>query len=174
MMESLAKGLTTQPCFASGSVGYCETRSAGDPAACLCRSRLDVPCDAQGTLCSHEKAHRSVPAGRYAWSGLEPTDTLNPDPKPLTLKVYESLRRSEEFPKEKLEHFDTEGAEDLLYEMRNLGVSMRPATAEYIVDNDLDPFVSSGRRVAYVQCHALDQIEIPSHPERHGLTVSWI
>ena len=56
--------------------------------------------------------------------------------------MYESLRRSEEFPKEKLAHFDGEGTEELLYEMRNLGVSLRPATAEYIVDNDLDPYVS--------------------------------
>ena len=60
----------------------------------------------------------------------------------VSLQVYESLRRSEEFPKEKLAHFDGEGTEELLYEMRNLGVSLRPATAEYIVDNDLDPYVS--------------------------------
>lgn len=60
----------------------------------------------------------------------------------IVLQVYESLRRSEEFPKEKLSHFDGEGTEELLYEMRNLGVSLRPAAAEYIVDNDLDPYVS--------------------------------
>ena len=57
--------------------------------------------------------------------------------------MYESLRRSAEFPEEKLAHFDSEGAEDLLYEMRNLGIGLRPATAEYIVDNNLDPYVSA-------------------------------
>ena len=57
--------------------------------------------------------------------------------------MYESLRRSAEFPEEKLAHFDMEGAEDLLYEMRNLGVELRPATAEYIADNNLSPYVSS-------------------------------
>ena len=58
------------------------------------------------------------------------------------LQVYESLRRSADFPKEKLAHFDGEGCEDLLYEMRNLGVNLRAATAEYIADNNLDAFVS--------------------------------
>lgn len=57
--------------------------------------------------------------------------------------MYESLRRSADFPKEKLAHFDGEGCEDLLYEMRNLGVNLRAATAEYIADNNLDAFVSS-------------------------------
>lgn len=57
--------------------------------------------------------------------------------------MYESLRKSAEFPKEKLAHFDQEGTEDLLYEMRNLGVVLRPAAAEYIADNRLDPFVSA-------------------------------
>ena len=55
--------------------------------------------------------------------------------------MYESLRRASTFPNEKLSYFDTEGAEELLYEMRNLGVSLRPTTAEYIADNDLDPYV---------------------------------
>lgn len=59
------------------------------------------------------------------------------------LQVYESLRRASTFPNEKLSHFDQEGAEELLYEMRNLGVSLRPTTAEYIADNNLDPYVST-------------------------------
>ena len=59
------------------------------------------------------------------------------------LQVYESLRRAAAFPSEKLSHFDQEGAEELLYEMRNLGVSLRPTTAEYIADNNLDPYVST-------------------------------
>ena len=59
------------------------------------------------------------------------------------MQVYESLRRAAAFHSEKLSHFDQEGAEELLYEMRNLGVSLRPTTAEYIADNNLDPYVST-------------------------------
>ena len=59
------------------------------------------------------------------------------------MQVYESLRRASTFPNEKLSHFDQEGAEELLYEMRNLGVSLRPTTAEYIADNNLDPYVGA-------------------------------
>lgn len=55
--------------------------------------------------------------------------------------MYESLRRSADFPEEKLAAFDGEGAEELLYEMRNLGVDLRAATAEYIADNGLDAYV---------------------------------
>ena len=55
--------------------------------------------------------------------------------------MYESLRRSPDFPEEKLAAFDGEGAEELLYEMRNLGVDLRAATAEYIADNGLDAYV---------------------------------
>lgn len=77
------------------------------------------------------------------------------------MQVYESLRRSAEFPKEKLTHFDSEGAEELLYEMRNLGVNLRPATAEYIADNDLDPYVRPRTPAASPYCWAL--------PATHGL-----
>ncbi len=56
-------------------------------------------------------------------------------------QVYESLRRSPDFPEEKLAAFDGEDAEELLYEMRNLGVNLRAVTAEYIADNGLDAYV---------------------------------
>ena len=78
------------------------------------------------------------------------------------MQVYESLRRAAAFPSEKLSHFDQEGAEELLYEMRNLGVSLRPTTAEYIADNNLDPYVSA----RLVSCTAPRPTSLSGKPHR--------
>lgn len=48
------------------------------------------------------------------------------------------MARAEAFPADKLAYFDRERGEDLLLEMRYLPIYARPATAEYIVDNNLD------------------------------------
>lgn len=59
----------------------------------------------------------------------------------MILQVYESLKVSGQIPPEKLAFFDhEEGASQLSY-MRYLPVAARPATAIYIVDNNLDAVV---------------------------------
>ena len=58
--------------------------------------------------------------------------------------MYDSLKASGELPEETLAHFDTDGAEDLLYELRFLGVEKRVEPARYIVANNLDVKVLRG------------------------------
>ncbi len=54
--------------------------------------------------------------------------------------MYESLKKSGELSPAQLAYFDREDGAELLYEMRLLSTN-RPATAAYIVDNELDPTV---------------------------------
>ena len=89
---------------------------------------------------------RSLPSSDSRWK------QCIPKAEGVSVQVLESLRRAAEFPREKLAHFDSEGAEELLYEMRNLGVGLRAATAEYIADNDLDPFVRPRTPAALLCC----------------------
>ena len=57
--------------------------------------------------------------------------------------MYDSLKASGQIPPEKLAFFDDrEGANQLAY-MRYLPVARRPATAVYIVDNNLDAVVNT-------------------------------
>ena len=60
----------------------------------------------------------------------------------LTAQVYESLKASGELSEEVLGHFDSEGAENLLYEMRFLAASRRVEPAKYIVEQNLEARVS--------------------------------
>ena len=86
-------------------------------------------------------------------------------PDPLSApQVYESLRRSPDFPEEKLAAFDGEGAEELLYEMRNLGVNLRAATAEYIADNGLDAYV----RISHTPLTATSALTVTTQPSAHA------
>ena len=52
--------------------------------------------------------------------------------------MYDSLKASGEVSEETLAHFDSEGAENLLYEMRFLAATRRVEPAKYIVANNLD------------------------------------
>ena len=54
------------------------------------------------------------------------------------MQVYESLKASGELSEEVLSHFDSDGAENLLYQMRFLAASRRVEPAKYIVANNLD------------------------------------
>ena len=47
-----------------------------------------------------------------------------------------------------MSHFDSEGAENLLYEMRFLAVTKRTEPAKYIVANNLDARVRPGHTLA--------------------------
>ena len=59
--------------------------------------------------------------------------------------MYESLKASGEVPEETLAHFDSEGAENQLYEMRFLAATRRVEPAKYIVANNLDARVRAGQ-----------------------------
>lgn len=58
------------------------------------------------------------------------------------MQVYDSLKASGKISPEKMAVFDSEEAADQLSYMRYLPVAARPATAIYIVDNNLDGVVS--------------------------------
>lgn len=58
-------------------------------------------------------------------------------------QVYESLKKAEEMPREKLRMLDAPGSEHLIYEMRFLALEARPPAALYILDNNLSPAVPS-------------------------------
>lgn len=60
----------------------------------------------------------------------------------MGLQVYDSLKSSGKVPPEKMAVFDNEEGADQLSYMRYLPVTARPATAIYIVDNNLDGVVS--------------------------------
>lgn len=54
------------------------------------------------------------------------------------MQVYDSLKKSDAVPPETLAHFDNEEGANQLYYMRYLSDPARPATAIYIVENQLD------------------------------------
>ncbi|GAB4818970.1 hypothetical protein N2152v2_006016 [Parachlorella kessleri] len=54
-------------------------------------------------------------------------------------QVYESVKKSGELSGAELAHFDGEGGEELLYELRLLSIKQRTQAAAYIVENDLTP-----------------------------------
>lgn len=53
------------------------------------------------------------------------------------LQVYDSIQAPGLLTPGALAHFDAEGAEALLYELRFLSVRQRAPVAQYIADNDL-------------------------------------
>ena len=55
--------------------------------------------------------------------------------------MYESIKKSGELSEAELAHFDGEGGDDLLYELRFLSIKQRTQAAGYIVENDLTPQV---------------------------------
>ena len=71
----------------------------------------------------------------------------------IRLQVYDSLKASGKVPPEKLAVFDSEEAAEQLYYMRYLPVHARPATAIYIIDNNLDGVV----------CHCLALTALKLH-----------
>lgn len=81
----------------------------------------------------------------------------------IHLQVYDSLKSSGKVCPEKLAVFDNEEAADQLYYMRYLPVAARPATAIYIVDNNLDGIV----------CHSLAFI-VPEAPLSHIIKLALL
>lgn len=57
------------------------------------------------------------------------------------LQVHDSLKKSGKLSPETMAFFDHEESANVLYHMRFLPVSARPAVAEYIVDRQLDAAV---------------------------------
>lgn len=64
-------------------------------------------------------------------------------------QVYESVRKSGELPPNLLAHFDGEGGESLLYELRFLSIRQRVQAARYIAEEDLTAQVGPRQRHAH-------------------------
>ncbi len=71
------------------------------------------------------------------------------------VQVYESLKKSPDMPRDKLEQLNAPGSEHLIYEMRFLAHEARPATALYILEKNLDAAVRPYQAECALACPLL-------------------